>query len=215
MPSMHGDPAAQAWLRLSPARVRIIVRLIDVGLIVGVAAVANQLLDLGQENRALFWFAVACAVLVALDLFAAAGLYRPRDLGKLRRQVRRVVVAWSAVQAILLLLATVAGSTEAPSVSFFLTWWTMGLAALLGLHVATALLVRRGQQSGWLATRLVLVGAGPLPAHLISKLRRLDPGVVILGLFDDRRSRVPTAIDGCPVLGTLDDLSRYASTHLV
>src|SRR3954454_9113639 len=143
MPTMEGDPAAQAWLRLSPARVRIVVRLLDVGLIVGVAAVAYRLLGLGQENGALFWFAVACAVLVALDLFAAAGLYRPRDLGKLRRQVRRVAVAWSAVQALLFLLATVAGSTEALSVSFFLTWWTMVLAALLGLQVATPLLVRR------------------------------------------------------------------------
>jgi Undecaprenyl-phosphate glucose phosphotransferase len=215
MPTMEGDPAAQAWLRLSPARVRIVVRLLDVGLIVGVAAVAYRLLGLGQENGALFWFAAACAVLVAIDLFAAAGLYRPRDLGKLRRQVRRVVVAWSAVQALLVLLATVAGSTEALPVSFFLIWWTVGLVALVGVHVATALLVRRGQQSGRLATRLVLVGAGPQAAHLISKLRRLDPGVVILGLFDDRRSRVPAAVEGCPVLGTLDDLSRYASTHLI
>src|SRR3954469_21084460 len=150
MPSMHGDPAAQAWLRLSPARVRIVVRLIDVGLIVGVAVVANQLLDLGQENRALFWCACACAVLVALDLFAAAGLYRPRDLGKLRRQVRRVVVAWSAVQALLFLLPRVAGSTEALRVSFFLIWWTVGLVALVALRVATALVVRRGQQASWL-----------------------------------------------------------------
>ena len=46
-------------------------------------------------------------------------------------------------------------------------------------------------------------------------MRKLDPGVAILGLFDDRRSRVPAVVEGCPVLGTLDDLSRYAATHLI
>ena len=213
---MPGDPAsAPGWLRLSPARVRIVVRLLDVALIVGGAAMAAGLVGLDHENQALFWFAVACSVLVSLDLFAAAGLYRPRDLGKLRRQMRRVVVAWSAVQALLILLALVSGSTQALPATFFLAWWSAGLAALLALHLAAALLVRRGQRSGWLATRLVLVGAGPQAAQLIGKLRKLDPGVVILGLFDDRRSRVPAAVEGCPVLGTLDDLSRYASTHVI
>src|SRR3712207_6424719 len=45
----------------------------------------------------LFWFAVACAALVALDLFAAANLYRPRVLGSVRAQVIGVAAAWSAV----------------------------------------------------------------------------------------------------------------------
>src|SRR5262245_24604005 len=105
MPSTQGDPApSQIWLRLSPARRRIVVRLLDVLGSVGIASGAGALLGLGDENRGVFWFALACAVLSALDLFVAAGLYRPRDLGKFRRQVRRVVVAWSAVQALLVLL---------------------------------------------------------------------------------------------------------------
>src|SRR5215211_1893523 len=97
----NGDPrAADPRLRLSPARVRTVVRVLDIALIVASAVAAARLVDAGSGGGQLFWFAVACAVLVALDLFAAAGLYRPRDLGRFRRQIRRVVVAWTAVQAL-------------------------------------------------------------------------------------------------------------------
>src|SRR5215213_1059274 len=118
-PKNTGPSGVDKHLRLSPARVRAVVRVLDVGLIVVAAVIARALTEAGSGGGQAFWFVVVCAVLVALDLFAAAGLYRPRDLGHLHRQIRRVVVAWSAVQALLFLLATVAGSTEALSVSFF------------------------------------------------------------------------------------------------
>jgi Undecaprenyl-phosphate glucose phosphotransferase len=203
-------------LRLSPARVRAIVRVLDVAPIVVTAVISRALTasDSGGGGQ-VFWFVVVCAVLVALDLFAAAGLYRPRDLGHLHRQIRRVVVAWSAVQVLLVILALLAGSSSTLPTAFFATWWLAGVTALLALHVATALLVRKGQRAGWLATRLVLVGAGPQAAYLIGKLRKLDPGVVILGLFDDRRSRMPAEVEGCSVLGTLEDLSRYVGVQRI
>lgn len=163
----------------------------------------------------LFWFVVACALLVTLDLLASAGLYRPRHLGNVSAQAWRVGGAWTAAQVLLALFAAIAGSGALLPWSFFLAWWAAALAALMVLHAATALVVGRGQRAGWLATRLVLIGAGPQAASFILRVRQHDPGVVIAGLFDDRRSRVPAAIEGCPVLGTLDDLVEFLRSQPV
>ncbi len=113
------------------------------------------------------------------------------------------------------MFALVSGSGGPLPWQLFMLWWSIGLAALVALHAATALLVARGQSAGWLATQLVLVGAGPQAASFIHRVRQQDPGIVIAGLFDDRRSRVPAMVEGCPVVGTLDDLAEFTRTRHV
>ena len=76
--------------------------------------------------------------------------------------------------------------------------------------MATGTLIGRAQRAGRLTTRLALVGAGPQAASFIRGVRQHDPGVLVVGVFDERRTRVPPAVEGVPVLGTLDDLERFA-----
>jgi putative colanic acid biosynthesis UDP-glucose lipid carrier transferase len=122
-------------------------------------------------------------------------------------------VAWTAVQALLLALAAATGSTAELPMRFFGLWWATALPAFVGTHAAVALAVSRARRSGRLMTRLALVGAGTPAAEFIRRLRQCDPAVTILGVFDDRRSRVPASVEGCPVLGTLDDLQAFASAE--
>ncbi|HEX6015522.1 MAG TPA: undecaprenyl-phosphate glucose phosphotransferase [Geminicoccaceae bacterium] len=200
----------QARARLTPGVVGLALRAVDLVLIALTAIAALELSADAQESSSLFWFAIACAALIALDLFAAADIYRPRDLGSVRAQAIRVAAAWSAVQALLVLLAVATRSTAELPLGFFWWWWVGALAALVVLHGAVAVAVGRGQRAGWLATRVALVGAGPQADHFIGHVRRHDPGVVVLGIFDERRSRVPDRVAGCRVLGTLDDLIAFA-----
>ncbi len=201
-------------LRLTPRAIGTALRIFDLAVIVAAALVAHAIVD-SRPIQPLLWFAVACAALIALDLFAAAGLYRPRDLGSAGAQIRRLVVAWSSVQVLLVGLAAATGSTEELPARLFVVWWASALALLLAVHVATALAVGRGQRSGRLATRLVLVGAGPQAALFIRRVRQHDPGMLVVGVFDDRRSRVPALVEDCPVLGTLDDLLAFARVETV
>ena len=39
--------------------------------------------------------------------------------------------------------------------------------------------------------------------------------MIVVGVFDDRRSRVPAAVEGCPVLGTLEDLAEFVRAEHV
>src|ERR1700719_2574570 len=60
---------------------------------------------------------------------------------------------------------------------------------------------------GYLARNIAIVGAGDEGQRLIAKLRDgRDKSVVILGVFDDRKSRLPASVCGLAVRGTTDDL---------
>lgn len=199
--------------RLKPQNVPALVRALDLLVVVTTALAAGSLATDRTAAGSLFWFAVACAGLMTLDLFAAADVYRPRDLARVGAQARRITVAWSAVQLLLVILAMGTGSTQDLPLPFFLLWWVLALAAFMAVHGLVALAVRRAQRSGRLVTRLVLVGAGSAAAQFVRRVRQHDPSVVILGVFDDRRSRVPISVEGCPVLGTLDDLLLFAGAE--
>ena len=213
--SLAGPPP---WaLRMTPARARAALKALDVVVIVTAAILAHRsgAGATAGENGALLSFVVACAILVAVDLFASAGIYRPRHLGDAWVQVGRVAGSWSSVQLLLAAFAYLSGSGGPLPWQWFAAWWLMALAALVVIHAAAASLIGRGQRAGWLATRLVLVGAGPQAASFIQRVRQQDPGIVIAGLFDDRRSRVPAMVEGCAVLGTLDDLVEFVRTRQV
>ncbi|MFO1074150.1 MAG: undecaprenyl-phosphate glucose phosphotransferase [Geminicoccaceae bacterium] len=77
----------------------------------------------------------------------------------------------------------------------------------------------RGVAAAWarghLTNRIVLVGAGPQAVHLLQHVRRGDPALRILGIFDERRTRLPPDIEGCPVLGDLDALVGFVRRERV
>jgi len=62
-------------------------------------------------------------------------------------------------------------------------------------------------QGGPLSRNLVIVGAGNEGQKLIAKLRKLrDGSVTIRGIFDDRKSRLPSSVLGVNIMGRTDDL---------
>jgi len=95
-----------------------------------------------------------------------------------------------------------------------LSWIALTLIVLTGLHMGWGGLVRKWRASGALTPNIVLVGATRRAESLIREaLKRRDLNV--LGIFDDRLARSPTAIEGVPVLGTADDLLSHKMTPYV
>jgi Undecaprenyl-phosphate glucose phosphotransferase len=75
------------------------------------------------------------------------------------------------------------------------------------LEIAT----QRWPQSGHLTRNIVIFGAGDEGQQLVAKLQRSnDKSIVIRGIFDDRKSRVPQSAHGVGILGTSEDLLRFA-----
>jgi Undecaprenyl-phosphate glucose phosphotransferase len=69
---------------------------------------------------------------------------------------------------------------------------------------------------GYIARNIVILGAGDHAAWLVRKIQSTEAeDLNIRGLFDDRQSRIHTAIGGVPVLGTTDDLIDFVRREIV
>ncbi len=139
--------------------------------------------------------------------FERLGGYRLKQLSKLHWQLTRVTATWGATVSILLLMAFLGKVSEIYSRGWALGWIIAAPALLLIgrgiLHCGIAFWIQRG----YLAHRVVVVGAGKEGQRLIAKLQEAsDNGIAVRGLFDDRRSRVPSSIAGLNLLGTTEDL---------
>lgn len=79
-------------------------------------------------------------------------------------------------------------------------WMLLSLLLLTGLHAAEWMSVRGWRKAGRLTPNIVVVGATPNAALLIQAALAAHD-TAILGVFDDRMSRIPAEIHGVPVLG--------------
>jgi Undecaprenyl-phosphate glucose phosphotransferase len=103
-----------------------------------------------------------------------------------------------------LLIAGAAGALAAlflgaPS-RLSLAWSVLAVTTLLALHAADWTAVRGWRRAGRLTPNIVVVGATANAARLIEAAIAAGDAA-ILGVFDDRMSRIPKAIHGVPVLG--------------
>ena len=74
--------------------------------------------------------------------------------------------------------------------------------AMLSCHGCCA----GGHESGKLARRVAVIGAGDFSREFIERLRAEPHAYTVVGLYDDRRSRIPGVQEGVRVRGTVRDL---------
>jgi Undecaprenyl-phosphate glucose phosphotransferase len=101
------------------------------------------------------------------------------------------------------------------SESFSRGWMLAWIVGTIGMQLAGRWLLeiatQRWAAGSHLARNIVIFGAGQEGQRLIAKLQQSeDRTIVIRGVFDDRKSRVPKTFNGVSVLGTSDDLLRFA-----
>ncbi len=84
--------------------------------------------------------------------------------------------------------------------------WALAVSGtILLVHAIDWLLIRRWRRAGRLTPNIVVVGATANARRLIETA--MDAGdAAVLGVFDDRMSRIPKSIHGVPVLGDTDSL---------
>ena len=144
---------------------------------------------------------VAAATLAAAAALRAADSYAlPRREHPLVASVRVVaaVAIGGAVLVFAALLELAFGATDATADAG--RWVVVALPALLLVHGAAWLMIRRWRAEGRLTPNVVVVGATRNAARLIeAALAKRD--VNVLGVFDDRLSRAPADVHGVPVLG--------------
>jgi Undecaprenyl-phosphate glucose phosphotransferase len=135
------------------------------------------------------------ATLVALGL-KAAKTYDFSARESLMRHGARVglVVMVCGSSAVWTALAAGAGTSGA------LWWLLLALGMISAAHAAEWRIVRHWRGSGLLTPNVVVVGATSNARRLIEAALTAGDAAVI-GVFDDRMSRIPRDIHGVPVLG--------------
>ena len=209
------DEMAPRARMISPEVVAGVTKLIDFSLMLaaGAASFAFYLVAVINDPDGLDRYALS--TLLAATLFVI-GFQRIRGydfkmFSYLRWQATRIALIWLGAVSALLLLAFLSKTSVAYSRGWMLSWTAMTLGLLLLHRSILYLAIARWKRQGRLERRVVIVGAGEPGEQLVAKLQRLrDESVAILGIFDDRKTRVAPRIGDFEVLGTTDELLTFA-----
>jgi hypothetical protein len=152
---------------------------------------------------------MAAALFAVLATLAmnSTGLYHFAAIANPKGQILRIA---AVMVAVFLLLMAAAVAFDVPGM-FSLSWGLLWIAATVGVLVLCRTLVARFirtlARTGRLGRRILIYGATDQARKLIERIERLgEPWNHIIGVFDDRISRVGPTVGRYPVMGDLDDL---------
>jgi exopolysaccharide biosynthesis polyprenyl glycosylphosphotransferase len=91
-------------------------------------------------------------------------------------------------------------------------WAATATAGLIGTSALIVYAIEALRARGRFAPTVVIVGATNIAERLIEEARAAEHAPFeIVGIFDDRLSRVPTSVANLPVLGTTEDLLKFSA----
>ena len=185
-------------------------------LVAGILAYITRFVLFGDYQPRLALYALVIGVLITAQVFHLLGVYDQRAHSSSVMNLTRVTAAWAVVILLLLALAFLTQTAEDVSRLWVLLWLAYGA---IGLVVGRTLLARQidvWQQRGQFTRNVAIVGAGTLGRRFLEYLRRVTGNAVrVVGVFDDRRTRIPPRVSDIPVLGTVEDLVRFARANLI
>jgi polysaccharide biosynthesis protein PslA len=85
-------------------------------------------------------------------------------------------------------------------------WLLLSAVLLIASRCYLSQLLRQWMESGRLARRVAVIGAGRFSQEFIERLRAEPHAYTVVGIYDDRLSRIPEVQDGVRVRGTVHDL---------
>jgi putative colanic acid biosynthesis UDP-glucose lipid carrier transferase len=191
-----------------------LMRLTDM-LVVGAMGIVSYWLRHGAERLPNeYLVAIGIGALLTANYMHLARLYRFAVLRSFAVQAGTVTASWFAVMVTLMIIAYFGKVSELFSRVWVGTWFVASYISLILLRAMIVLAIERMASAGRLIFNIAVVGAGEYGQRLIEHLnRQKDRGVRIVGVFDDRKTRIPDSVGGYPVSGTVDDLLLFARNH--
>ena len=192
------------------------LRFVDVLIVTGSGLCAYGLRHDTYNIPDHYLVAIAIGGLLSANYFQIGKLYRFEGLYRLAAQFGALTVTWIAVIVTLLLIAYFGKVSSEFSRIWAGYWFVSAYLLLMITRGVFSLLLHRWRLQGRLTYNIVVVGAGEIGARLIQHLhRQRGGGIRVLGLFDDRKTRIPKSVGDVPVLGSLEDLLLFVRTQRV
>ncbi len=194
--------------RISPAVIVRIVQVSDLLLLLLSGLLAKSVLTPRywlRSDGALFLATCVGSVMAAVFL-SRAGAYQLHSLSPLGKslQILTLPVLVGGGSIIVCLFLTRDAGTMFRQSPFL--WLLFSAALLTASRCCLSPLLGRWIQSGKLARRVAVIGAGEFSREFIERLRTEPHAYTVVGIYDDRRSRIPGAQNGVRVRGTVRDL---------
>lgn len=192
---------------ISPPVVTGILRVADLAIIFAAALLAHVLRFQHLDLQGNYLAAILVVVLISANIFHAMRLYNFQALARHLFQVRRMFLAWSLVILLLLSFGFLTKTSAEYSRLWVILWFTFAFVGLCVLRFSVRLALSKWQREGRLSQRIAVVGAGEQGRRIVEHLNaQPDPTLVLAGVFDDRKTRVPESVAGQPVRGDMDAL---------
>lgn len=166
-----------------------ILRLLD-GVICLAAALASLVVTM-PDLPLVSGSYVAMALLgtiVAMNTLSIAGVYRPALLERGGLPFGRIIMAWSASAAIVVVAVAVSGIGLASSRNWLLLWLVSSGCVLLALRAILAVRLDQWRQSGRLCRRVAVFGSGSMAQVLLQRLTEGRPSAmdhIVVGVYGD------------------------------
>jgi polysaccharide biosynthesis protein PslA len=194
--------------RMSPAVIVRIVQASDFLLLLFSGVLAKSMLTplhwLASDGSLVL--ATFVGSVVATVFLSSAGAYQLRSLSPLSKslQILPLPMLGGGGGMIACLFLMRDGSLVFRESPFF--WLFFSAVLLTASRGYLSRLLRRWIESGKLARRVAVIGAGEFSREFIERLRAEPHAYTVVGLYDDRRSRIPGIQEGVRVRGTVRDL---------
>jgi len=160
--------------------------------------------------------AITIDVLILVGLCYFARLYQMKAILYPQKQLSKIMLLSALGILVLIAFAFALKISEEFSRLWCLTFYIATVTFVYLGRVLSHQALLRWARAGWLTRNVAVVGAGEQGARLVERLRkRQDPWLRIVGIFDDRASRVPPEIDGCRVSGNVDSLVLNARVNRI
>ncbi|HEY5308134.1 MAG TPA: sugar transferase, partial [Casimicrobiaceae bacterium] len=156
-----------------------------------------------------YWIAIFAVALCSVVVFPATGLYRPERGASVVEDLRALVYGWLTLVAIGVLAVFATKTGDLYSRVWVGLWIGAGLLLQIAMRLGLRLTLRILRRRGYNLRHICIVGAGDLGREVVARLRRAPwTGLHLRGFYDDTPELAGRAVDGVPVLGTIDQLSR-------
>jgi Undecaprenyl-phosphate glucose phosphotransferase len=218
-PILKSAPAINRWSRRQAFS--LLVPILDALIIIASAHAARHVhyLVVPEASNGVL-HVLPIGILGAVLLLIAMNttrMYRFSELAKPTRSTLGVVSVWVVCLVVMMALAYMFNQGDTYPRSLTLPWAGAVLVLLGTCHLGAAKAINWATRRGIFRQRIAVVGATPRVMDLLVRFTESNQSndYDVVGIFDDRISRVPKVVAGIPVVGTVPDLISYCRRQLL
>jgi Undecaprenyl-phosphate glucose phosphotransferase len=159
-----------------------------------------------QSSHGSFFLATVVGSVVAAVLLSRADAYQLRSLCLLGKQLQILPLPLLVGGGTMIVSLFLMGNDNRVFREWPFLWLFFSVVLLTASRCYLARLLHGWIESGKLARRVAVIGTGEFSREFIERLRSEPHAYTVVGLYDDRRSRIPAVQEGVRVRGTVQDL---------